>query len=336
MTPSSSAAIDTEGLTRRFGETQALDGLTLTVPPGVVYGVLGPNGAGKTTAIRILATLLRPDGGRACVFGHDVVREADAVRRAICLTGQFASLDADLSCAENLRILGRLQGLGRLRAARRAGELLVAFGLEDAARRTVGSLSGGMRRRLDIAASLIIRPRLLFLDEPTTGLDPHSRRQTWDTVRGIVAEGTTVVLTTQYLDEADQLADRIAVIDHGTVVAEGTSHQLKAMVGASQLRVTLASASQRPQARQLLAAELGDPVVDDDDAATLSVRLGRRDGSEADIGALATLGLVRLAAEGIAVEAIALGQPTLDEVFLALTETSASGPAGVEAVRAPR
>jgi ABC-2 type transport system ATP-binding protein len=221
-------AVETSGLTKVFGCFRAVDRLDLRVPASTVYGFLGPNGAGKTTTIRMLATLLRPDAGTARVFGHDVVAEAAAVRARVCLTGEFASVDEDLTGAENLRLVARLRGFTRAAARHRADELLDAFGLAEAAARQVHKLPGGMRRRLDIAASMAVTPDLLFLDEPTTGLDPLSRSQVWGTVRAVVAEGSTVLLTTQYLDEADQLADHIGVIDHGAIIAEGTPGQLKA------------------------------------------------------------------------------------------------------------
>jgi daunorubicin/doxorubicin transport system ATP-binding protein len=249
-------AIEASGLTRSFGSTRAVDGLELAVPAGIVYGLLGPNGAGKTTTIRMLATLLRPHAGTARVFGHDIMCEPEAVRRRVSLTGQFASVDSELTGVENLVLLGRLLGLSRRDARARAGDLLGTFDLAGAGRRQVSKLSGGMRRRLDIAASLILRPSLLFLDEPTTGLDPRSRQQTWEIVRAIVAQGTTVVLTTQYLDEVDQLSERIAVIDHGRVIAEGTSGELKASVGAGALQVRLHDPGQRGHAEQLLGREL--------------------------------------------------------------------------------
>ena len=223
----STLAIESHSLVKQFGKVRAVDSIDLAVPTGGVYGFLGPNGAGKTTTIRMLATLLRPDSGTARVFGHDIVREANAVRGRISLTGQFASVDDDLTGTENLILLARLLGYSRSQAGARAIELLEAFDLIDAARRQVKSYSGGMRRRIDIAASIIITPDLLFLDEPTSELDPYSRNQVWDIVRALVAEGTTVLLTTQHLEEADQLADRIAVIDHGRIVAEGTSGELK-------------------------------------------------------------------------------------------------------------
>jgi daunorubicin/doxorubicin transport system ATP-binding protein len=316
MTPTPTLAIEAVGLTRAFGHTRAVDGLDLTIPPGVVYGLLGPNGAGKTTTIRMLATLLRPDGGTARVFGRDIVREADAVRRHVSLTGQFASVDGDLTGFENLVLLGRLLGFSRRAAKARASELLETFDLADAGRRQVIKLSGGMRRRLDIAASLIRTPDLLFLDEPTTGLDPRSRQQTWEIVRTIVAGGTTVVLTTQYLDEADQLSDRIAVIDHGRVVAEGTNAELKGTVGAGTLQVRLLDPNRRSEAEGILARVLRAPVRVEANPGLLSTRITAPNG---ELGARATHALTELAASGVGVHQFALGQPTLDEAFLALT-----------------
>ena len=318
MTAVSTPAIEATGLTRLFGTTRALAGLDLNVPAGLVYGLLGPNGAGKTTAIRILATLLRPEEGTARVFGHDVVRDADAVRRHVSMTGQFASIDSELTGLENLVLLGRLLGFSRAGARGRALELLDTFGLGDATRRQALGLSGGMRRRLDIAASLIVRPDLLFLDEPTTGLDPASRQQTWQLVRAIVGEGTTVVLTTQYLDEADQLADRIAVVDNGCVIAEGTSAELKASVGAGALEVRLIDAERRSEAARLLSAALEAPIHLAADPTLLSVRIAADDGSR-DAAAQASRALAELTGSGVAVSRFALGQPTLDEAFLALT-----------------
>src|SRR5688500_14034499 len=233
-------AIETSGLTKSFGETRALDGVDLQIRTGSVYGLLGPNGAGKTTTVRILATLLRPDAGTAHVLGHDVVREARTVREKVSLTGQYASVDEDLSGTENLVLVGRLLGLSWRVARARANELLEAFALADAAARQVKTYSGGMRRRIDIAASLVVIPEILFLDEPTTGLDPRGRNQVWDLVRRIAQEGTTVLLTTPYLDEADRLADRMAVIDHCRVIAEGTSRELQASVGARAVHARLA------------------------------------------------------------------------------------------------
>src|ERR687892_2416669 len=254
-------AIETHGLVKTFGDTRALEGVDLRIREGSVYGLLGPNGAGKTTTIRILATLLRPDAGTATVLGHDVVHEARAVRRKVSLTGQYASVDEDLTGHENLVLVGRLLGLPWRNAKQRAAELLEAFGLTEAAGRQVQTYSGGMRRRIDIAASLVATPEILFLDEPTTGLDPRGRGQVWDLVRRIADEGTTVLLTTQYLDEADRLAERMAVIDHGRVIAEGTSRDLKAMVGSSALHVRLARADQQGRARELVARVLGDGVL---------------------------------------------------------------------------
>ena len=304
-------AIETHGLVKVFGETRAVDGIDLAVRAGTVFGVLGPNGAGKTTTIRMLATLLRPDAGWARVLGHDVVREADAVRGGVSLTGQFASVDEELSGRENLVLIGRLFGLGRQAARDRAAELLDAFGLSDAADRLVREYSGGMRRRLDIASSIVVTPELLFLDEPTTGLDPRSRNQVWDIVRVLVADGTTVLLTTQYLDEADQLADRLAIIDHGKVIAEGTTAELKARVGSGAVHVRLHLSDQRPTAGDVLTRVLGESVQLESDPTALSART-----SDPELVATA---LAELARAGVAVAEFALGQPSLDEVFLALT-----------------
>ncbi|MCW3010136.1 MAG: daunorubicin resistance transporter ATPase subunit [Solirubrobacterales bacterium] len=304
-------AIEAEGLRKDFGDTRAVDGVDLRVARGAVYGVLGPNGAGKTTTIRMLATLLRPDGGSARVLGHDVVRDADAVRERISLTGQLASVDEDLSGPENLVLLARLLGYSRPRSAARAEQLLDAFGLAEAGGRLVKHYSGGMRRRLDIAASIVVTPELMFLDEPTTGLDPRSRNQVWDIVRALVGQGTTVLLCTQYLDEADQLAGRIAVIDQGKVIAEGTPSQLKASVGSGSLQVRLLDEDQRPAAQRLLAERLDAPVQLEGDPAALSVNVADAE--------RATDALAELAREGIGVAGFSLGQPSLDEVFLALT-----------------
>ncbi|MGH2742196.1 MAG: ATP-binding cassette domain-containing protein [Thermoleophilaceae bacterium] len=306
----SNLAIEATGLEKSFGETRAVDGVDLAVRTGSVYGVLGPNGAGKTTTIRMLATLLRPDAGEARVLGHDIVREADAVRGAVSLTGQLASVDEDLTGRENLILLGRLLGLGRTQAKERASELLEAFGLADAAGRLVKHYSGGMRRRLDISASIVVTPQLMFLDEPTTGLDPRSRNQVWDIIRALVAEGTTILLCTQYLDEADQLADGIAVIDHGKVIAEGTPGQLKASVGSGALRVRLLDPEQRPDAERVLSRELGTVHLEPDPAA-LSTSC-----ADPDRAAEAVADLSR---SGIRIADFSLGQPSLDEVFLALT-----------------
>jgi len=304
-------AIETRGLKKSFGTTHAVAGVDLAVSAGGVYGVLGPNGAGKTTAIRMLATLLRPDAGEAQVLGYDVVRDARAVRSRVGLTGQFASVDEDLTGVENLLLLARLLGYSRRRGRERAADLLDAFGLAEAADRQVKKYSGGMRRRIDIAASLVVTPELIFLDEPTTGLDPRSRNQVWEIVRGMVAEGATVLLTTQYLDEADQLADRIAVIDHGKVVAEGSSGELKASVGAGSLHVRLRAPEQRAEAERVLAGVLEVPAEPSADPAALSARI-----SDPERVARA---LAELSRSGIDVTEFALGQPSLDEVFLTLT-----------------
>jgi ABC-2 type transport system ATP-binding protein len=315
----SELAIETAGLVKVFGENRAVDGIDLSVPAGTVYGVLGPNGAGKTTAVRMLATLLRPDGGEARVFGHDVLREADAVRQRVSLTGQYASVDEDLTGHENLVLLGRLIGHRKPSARERSAQLLAAFGLTDAADRQVKNYSGGMRRRLDIAASILKTPDVLFLDEPTTGLDPRSRNQVWDIVRIIVAQGTTVLLTTQYLDEADQLANRIAVIDRGKVIAEGTPGELKASVGAGSVHVRLRDAAQRPAALEILTKILGPAVQPEPDPVALTAQLSGED-SDREAAEQASRALAELAAAGITVDNFALGQPTLDEVFLALTD----------------
>jgi ABC-2 type transport system ATP-binding protein len=303
-------AIEATGLVKSFGATRAVDGVDLAVPRGAVYGVLGPNGAGKTTTIKMLATLLTPDAGSARVMGHDVVREADTVRGLVSLTGQLASVDEDLTARENLILIARLLGLNRAAAKGRADELLEAFGLADAAGRLVKNHSAGMRRRLDIAASIVVTPRLMFLDEPTTGLDPRSRNQVWDIVRALAAGGTTILLCTQYLDEADQLAGGIAVIDRGKVIAEGTPGQLKASVGSAALHVRLLDSAQRSEAERLLAGRL-DAVHRESDPAALSAPC-----ADADRAADAVSQLSRA---GVGVASFSLGQPTLDEVFLALT-----------------
>lgn len=318
MSSQSDLAIETTDLTKVFGTTRAVDGVNLIVRKGTVYGFLGPNGAGKTTTIRVLATLLRPDGGTARVFGHDVVREADAVRRRVSLTGQFASVDEDLTGWENLLLLGRLQGYSRTQARARARELLEAFGLVDAASRQAKKFSGGMRRRLDLAASLLVTPDLLFLDEPTTGLDPQSRAQVWEIVRAIAGAGTTVLLTTQYLEEADHLADRIAVINQGKIMAEGTSGQLKASIGVGTVHVRLLDPAQRPQAERVLAEALAVPVYLEADPAALSAHISATPEVQA-AGERAARSLAALSRAGVTVSDFALGQPSLDEVFLALT-----------------
>jgi ABC-2 type transport system ATP-binding protein len=322
-TTRSPLAIEATGLVKSFGATRAVDGVDLAVPSGSVYGVLGPNGAGKTTTIRILATLLRPDAGSARVLGHDIVDEADAVRGLVSLTGQLASVDEDLTGRENLVLLGRLLGLKRVAAKARAGELLEAFGLAAAAGRLVKHYSGGMRRRLDIAASIVVTPRLMFLDEPTTGLDPRSRNQVWDIVRTLRAEGTTILLCTQYLEEADQLADGIAVIDRGRVIAEGTPGQLKASIGSRALHVRLLDPRQRGDAQRLLADELGAIRLEPDPAALSAPCANPDRGAEA---------IAELTRSGIGVASFSLGQPSLDEVFLALTGHPAEEQTAEEAV----
>ncbi|MEU4008611.1 ATP-binding cassette domain-containing protein [Streptomyces pseudogriseolus] len=327
-TQTSGLAIETTGLVKTFGETRAVDGVDLAVPTGTVYGVLGPNGAGKTTTVKMLATLLRPDGGVAQVFGHDVVREADAVRSRVSLTGQYASVDEDLTGTENLVLLGRLLGHRKPAARDRAAQLLEAFGLTEAAGKQVKQYSGGMRRRIDIAASILNTPDLLFLDEPTTGLDPRSRNQVWDIVRAVVAQGTTVLLTTQYLDEADQLASRIAVIDKGRVIAEGTKGELKASVGAGSVHVRLRDPERRADAERLLRDLLLAEVQLEPDPVALTARLNAATSdTAADQAARA---LTELSRAGITVDNFSLGQPSLDEVFLALTghDTGAADGAG--------
>src|SRR5436190_8082359 len=328
---SSTPAVHVEGVVKHFGATVALAGVDLDVEEGMVFGLLGPNGAGKTTLVRVLATLLGPDQGRAAVFGRDVVADADAVRELLGLTGQFAAVDEILSGRENLVMFGRLFGLSADEARRRTGELLERFDLADAADRPVRTYSGGMRRRLDLASSLITRPRILFLDEPTTGLDPRSRIEIWQTVRELVREGTTLLLTTQYLEEADQLADQIAVIDHGRVIAEGTGSELKDRVGGQILEVELASAAQREEARTVLAAiGCGDPEPGDRlDQLTLPAP---RNGLELIEDAAAALRKSR-----IAVSDPGLRRPTLDDVFLQLTGAAASenGAAPLRSAGAP-
>jgi len=304
-------AIEVKELRKSFGKVEVLKGINLRVERGRLLALLGPNGAGKTTTIRILATLLKPDGGTARVFGHDVVQEADAVRRLVSLTGQFASVDDELTGLENLILIARLLGFSWAQARARANELLQAFDLVEAADRLVKNYSGGMRRRLDIAASMVIAPDVLFLDEPTAGLDPRSRRQVWDIVRSLLAAGTTVLLTTQYLEEADQLADRIVIIDHGAVIADGAIGELKASVGSGTVRVRLHDPEQRPEAQQLMSQTLGVPVHLESDPAALSAQVS-------DPEPVAST-LTKLSQAGINVTDFSLGLPSLDEVFLALT-----------------
>jgi oleandomycin transport system ATP-binding protein len=308
-------AIEAEGLVKRFGDTTALAGVDLAVRPGTVLGVLGPNGAGKTTAVRILATLLRPDAGSARVGGLDVVRDAGRVRRMVGLTGQYAAVDDDLTGTENLVLIGRLLDLRTAEAKRRAAELLADFELTDAANRPAKTYSGGMRRRLDLAASLVGRPSVIFLDEPTTGLDPTKRDEVWTTIRQLVAEGATVLLTTQYLDEADALADDISVFDHGKIIAHGTPHELKQIVGDQSLEVRPVDEARLPDVSRVLIEVSG--------AQPESPRRGVLQVPVRDDSAL-TEAVARLAADGIAVTELALKLPGLDEVFAALTGAPAT------------
>jgi oleandomycin transport system ATP-binding protein len=310
--------IRTEGLAKAFGTTRALDGVDLEVEAGTVLGLLGPNGAGKTTAVRILATLLAPTSGNATVGGYDVVRQPHQVRQLIGLAGQYAAVDEYLSGTENLYMLGRLLGLGRAPARRRAAELLDRFDLADAAGRTVKTYSGGMRRRLDLAASLVGRPPVLFLDEPTTGLDPRSRNGLWAVIRELVAEGTTLLLTTQYMEEADQLAHHIAVIDHGQVIATGTPDELKAKIGGQVLEVRPADPTDLERAADLLTGLTGSQATVDPDVRQISVPMPDP--------ACLLVAVRRLDEADIVVIDLGLRRPSLDEVFLALTGRPAEAP----------
>ena len=308
MTP----AIEADGLIKHYGKTKALDGFDLTVPPGTVYGLLGPNGAGKTTAVRVLATLLRPDGGSARVLGHDVTTEAATVRRTIGLTGQYAALDEYLTGRANLIMIGQLSRLTAKAAKQRADDLLEQFDLTAAASRAVKTYSGGMRRRLDLAASLIGRPSVLFLDEPTTGLDPSARALMWDIVRQLVADGTTLLLTTQYLDEADVLASRVAVIDGGKVIAEGTPAELKASVGGQRLLITLADESDAFAAAKALAPFTTTPIIPNGPTRLIEAPVIATDGLATDV-------VRSLDAAGVKVSEISVRSASLDDVFLTLT-----------------
>jgi daunorubicin/doxorubicin transport system ATP-binding protein len=313
------ASVSATGLVKSFGELRAVDGIDLEVSQGEIFGVLGPNGAGKTTTLKMLATLLPIDAGRASVFGVDVAREPHRVRQLVGVTGQYASVDEDLTASENLWLFGRLQGLASGRARITARELLVQFGLTEAADKPISQFSGGMRRRLDLAASLITRPPLIFLDEPTTGLDPRTRGQMWDTIRDLIADGCTIILTTQYLDEADQLADRIAVIDHGRKVAEGTPDELKASVGISTLQVELTAGADEELAGQVVRRVTGREPLLTPESGRLNVPLDAADAA-ADV-------LIGLRQAGLSIAAVSVAKPTLDEVFLTLTGHSA-GAAG--------
>jgi len=310
MTKSKSLAIEVKGLQKVFGDNKAVDGIDLEVPSGMIYGVLGPNGAGKTTTINMLATLLGPDGGTAKIFGHDVVKEPQIVRQLIGVTGQYASVDDKLSAIENLVIFGRLLGLSRKEAKAKANELLEEFGLTDAAKRPLSKFSGGMRRRLDLAASLIAQPPLIFLDEPTTGLDPRTRNQMWDTIRRLVKSGSTILLTTQYLEEADQLADRIAVIDKGCVVAEGTPNELKRSIGAATLQLQISSEAHIAEARSIIEKVLA-VKTQNPEPKLISAPMKDPD-TVTDL-------LVALKKSGIKLDEVSVQKPSLDEVFFALT-----------------
>jgi ABC-2 type transport system ATP-binding protein len=305
-------AIEAEGLIKNYGKTKALAGFDLAVPAGTVYGLLGPNGAGKTTAVRVFATLLRPDGGRAQVLGHDVATEADVVRRQIGLTGQYAALDEYLTGRANLVMIGQLSRLTATAARRRADEMLERFSLTEAAGRAVKTYSGGMRRRLDLAASLIGYPAVLFLDEPTTGLDPNARAMTWEIVRELADSGTTLLLTTQYLDEADQLAGRIAVIDGGTVIAEGTPDQLKSSMGGEHLDIALAAGADVEAAIIAVKPFAAGGIQPDEDGRRLSVPVATAEG-------LTTQVVRALDQAGVPVNDVTMQRASLDDVFLALT-----------------
>ncbi|MGW4633212.1 ATP-binding cassette domain-containing protein [Nocardia sp. NPDC004415] len=307
---STDIAVRTRGLGKSYGDFTAVGSVDLTIEAGTVFAVLGPNGAGKTTTVRMLATLLRPDRGSAEVFGYDVVRDATAVRSMIGLTGQYASVDETLSAGENLRLFGRLLGLSRRAAARRSDELLEEFELTAVARRSVSAFSGGMRRRLDLAATLITVPPLIFLDEPTTGLDPHTRDRMWGIVRGLIERGATVLLTTQYLEEADALADRIAVIDRGALVAEGTAAELKSSIGDQVLRLDVPETADQRRAEALV-QELTGRIPDGSSTGTLTVAL-------TDVAVAADI-VAACRAANIGLRGFAVDRPDLNEVFLALT-----------------
>ncbi|MDR7301666.1 ATP-binding cassette domain-containing protein [Haloactinomyces albus] len=314
-----SFAVQAQGLVKRFGSTTALDGVDLAAPTGSILGVLGPNGAGKTTSVRILATLLRPDAGQATVAGYDVLRQPVAVRSRIGLTGQYASVDEELTGAENLLLIGRLLEMSRRSAKARGAELLQRFGLTDAGDRAIKTYSGGMRRRLDLAASLMGRPEVLYLDEPTTGLDPRSRNQVWDMVRTLTDEGVTVLLTTQYLEEADQLADRISVIDHGRVVAEGRADELKRRTGGQTLQVRPSEPDQVAEVGRVLAELTDTQPTTNTETGLLTVPV--------DDPVLMSALVRRLDDAGITADELSLRLPSLDEAFLAITGKAGTDPA---------
>jgi len=303
-------AVEAHGLVKKFGDNVAVNGVNLTVKAGSIYGVLGPNGAGKTTTINMLSTLMKPDGGSATIFGHDVSKEQQVVRQLIGLTGQYASVDETLTATENLTIFAQLLGMNRSEAKQKAAQLLEEFGLTEAAKRPLAKFSGGMRRRLDLAASLLAQPPLIFLDEPTTGLDPRTRNQMWDTIRRLVKDGSTVLLTTQYLEEADQLADRIAVIDHGRVVAEGTPNELKASIGTAALQLRLEKLSDVKRCKAVV-KEVLDIEATTTEPSVISVPLSHPD--------IVTDLLVALKSKGVRLSEFSVQKPTLDEVFLTLT-----------------
>ncbi len=304
-------AVKATGLVKTFGDFRAVDGIDLEVRRGEIFGVLGPNGAGKTTMLSMLATLLSIDEGQAEIFGVDVRREPHRIRQLLGVTGQYASVDENLTASENLWLFGRLQGVASREAKETAERLLLQFALEEAADKPISQFSGGMRRRLDLAASLITRPPLIFLDEPTTGLDPRTRGQMWDTIRGLVADGSTILLTTQYLDEADQLADRIAVIDRGRKVAEGTPEELKTSVGDSTLQLQLSDGADQALAIDVVRKVLGEEPV-------LTPESGRMNVALDDANRAADV-LIGLRQAGIGISSVSVDKPTLDEVFLALT-----------------
>jgi ABC-2 type transport system ATP-binding protein len=309
--PSGIPAVEAHGLTKTFGSNRAVDAIDLTVTEGEIFGVLGPNGAGKTTMLNMLATLLTIDGGEAKIFGYDVRTQHHEVRQLIGVTGQFASVDENLTGRENLWLFGRLQGLSSKKAHGIGDDLLAQFDLTEAANRPISQFSGGMRRRLDLAASLITRPAVIFLDEPTTGLDPRNRSQMWDTIRDLVAQGSTILLTTQYLDEADALADRVAVIDHGRKVAEGTPNQLKAQIGTSSLRVEMAEGADTADAVALAADLTSNTPILSPTGCGFGVQLSHANDA-ADV-------LIALRNHQLDITSATVEQPSLDEVFFALT-----------------